>query len=210
MLRRSFIAITALLFASTAGAEVVQGRDYQVLPAPQPSSTPGKIEVIEFFSYGCPHCAEFHPAVKKWAASLPSDAVFVRIPVSFGRREWGQLVRAYYALVQTGDLEKVDDALFSAIHVERKPLFTEESLASWVAEKGGNAAKFREAFNSFDVSQKSLRAEQLTRNYRVSGVPQLTINGKYVALGQNYDDMLRIASELVERERAATKGAKAR
>lgn len=202
MLRRSFIAIIALLCAASAGADVVQGRDYQMLPSPQPSNTPGKIEVIEFFSYGCPHCAEFHPAVKKWAAALPSDAVLVRIPVSFGRREWGQLVRAYYALAHTGDLEKLDDALFSAIHVERKPLVNEENLAAWVAQKGGNAAKFREAFNSFDVSQKSLRAEQLTRNYRVAGVPQLTINGKYVALGQNYEDMLRIASELIERERA--------
>lgn len=203
MLRRSFIVMAALLCASTASADVVQGRDYALLPSPQPVATAGKIEVIEFFSYGCPHCARFHPTVTKWAKALPDDAVFVRVPVSFGRRPWGQLVRTYYALEAMGDLEKFDDALFKAIHDEHKPLFNEDSLAAWVAERGGSAAKFREAFNSTAVSQKSLRAEQLTRDYRVSGVPQLAINGKYVPLGDTQEDMLRIANELIARERAA-------
>src|SRR5690606_32617121 len=180
-------------------ADVVQGRDYSLLPSLQPVSSSGKIEVIEFFSYGCPHCAHFYPAVTKWAAALPKDAVFVRVPVSFGRRNWGQLVRAYYALEMTGDLEKLDGPLFRAIHQEHKPLFDEERLAAWVAEQGGNATKFREAFNSGDVTKKALRAEQLSRDYRVSGVPQLTVNGKYVALGQTQEDMLRIASELIVR-----------
>ena len=203
MLRRSFIGIAILFWASGAGADVVQGRDYALVPSPQPVGTPGKIEVIEFFSYGCPHCARFHPAVTKWAKALPDDAVFVRVPVSFGRRPWGQLVRAYYALEAMGDLAKFDDALFKAIHDERKSLFNVDSLAAWVAEGGGSAAKFREAFNSEAVSQKALRAEQLSRDYRVEGVPQLAINGKYVPLGQTQEDMLRIANELIARERAA-------
>jgi|ADGO01.1.fsa_nt_gi Protein-disulfide isomerase len=210
MLRRFVIALAALLCAAAANADVIQGRDYRLLTAPQPPSTEsGKIEVIEFFSYACPHCAEFHPMVTKWAAALPNDAVFVRVPVSFGRPQWGQLVRAYYALAQTGDLEKLDDALFKAIHVERRPLFNEENLSAWVAQAGGNAAKFREAFNSPEVTQKAVRADELSREYRVSGVPQLAINGKYVALGDTYQDMLRISSELLERERGA-KGANAR
>src|ERR671915_206378 len=120
MLRRSFFAITALLLAAAASGDVVQGRDYSALPSPQKTSVPGKIEIIEFFSYGCPHCAELHPSVTKWAQALPQDAVFVRVPVSFGRREWGQLVRAYYALEATGDLARLDGALFEAIHEQRK------------------------------------------------------------------------------------------
>lgn len=205
MMRRSFIAMIALFCAASASADMVLGRDYSLLPSLQPVGSSGKIEVIEFFSYGCPHCARFHPAVTEWAAALPNDAVFVRVPVSFGRRGWGQLVRAYYALQMTGELEKLDGALFEAIHEQHKPLFDEERLAAWVAERGGNAAKFREAFNSEDVTKEALRAEQLSRDYRVSGVPQLTVNGKYIALGETHEDTLRIASELIARERNAKK-----
>lgn len=205
MMRRSFIAMLVLFCSASVSAEVVQGRDYSLLPSPQPVSTPGKIEVIEFFSYACPHCAAFHPAVTKWAEALPKDAVFVRVPVSFGRRPWGQLVRAYYALEATNALGKFDGALFDAIHNQRKQLFNEDSLAAWVGEQGGNAAEFREAFNSPEVTEKAQRAEELSRDYRVDGVPQLTVNGKYVALGQTQGDMLRIASELIARERDAKK-----
>lgn len=203
MMRRSFIAMLALLCASAASAEVVQGRDYAVLPTQQPVSTTGKIEVLEFFSYACPHCAAFHPAVTKWSAALPKDAAFIRVPVAFGRRPWGQLVRAYYAFEATNTLDKFDDALFEAIHDQRKALYTEETLAAWVAEQGGNAAAFRQAFNSPEVTKKAQRAEELSREYRVDGVPTLTVNGKYVALGRTQGDMLRIASELIDRERAA-------
>jgi protein dithiol oxidoreductase (disulfide-forming) len=168
----------------------------------------GKVEVVEFFSYGCPHCADFHPIVTKWAASLPKDATFIRVPVSFGRPQWGQLVRAYYAFEAMGELKRFDEPLFNAIHREHKPLYTEESLAAWVAQNGGDAAKFREAFNSFSVSQKSMRIEQLTRDYQVSGVPLVTVNGKYSVVGQTFDDVVRIATELVEKERAAAKANK--
>ena len=205
MVRRTLLVITALLLSAAAHAEIVQGRDYRVLTPARATTSAGKIEVVEFFSYGCPHCAEFHPSLSKWVAALPSETAFVRVPVSFGRREWGQLVRAFYALEATGDLAKLDVPLFEAIHAERKPLFNEESLAAWIAQKGGNAPKFREAFNSFDVSRKSSQAEQLSRDYQVSGVPQLAVNGKYLVLGQNYADMLRIASELLEKERTAAK-----
>lgn len=206
---RSFIATLIVLCVGAAHADIVQGRDYQTLPSPQTTGSLGKIEILEFFSYACPHCAEFHPSVTAWANALPRDAVFVRVPVAFGRPPWGQLVRAYYALEATGDLRKLDDALFDAIHRERRPLFSEDALAAWVGENGGDAAKFKQAFNSPEVSEKSLRAEKLSRDYRVSGVPRLAINGKYVALGRTHEDTLRIADELIERERAAMEGTRA-
>jgi thiol:disulfide interchange protein DsbA len=138
MLARCWPVLLAGLFAATAAhADAVQGRDYRLLapaqPSAEPGAHPGKVEVIEFFSYGCPHCAHFHPSVTQWASELPSDAVFVRVPVSFGRREWGQLVRAYYALQATGQLERLDGALFKAIHEQHKPLFDEGRLAAWIA-----------------------------------------------------------------------------
>jgi protein dithiol oxidoreductase (disulfide-forming) len=143
--------------------------------------------------------------VMKWAAALPKDTKFVRVPVSFGRQQWGQLVRAYYALEAMDELTRFDEALFKAIHEERKPLYNEESLSAWIAQNGGDAAKFREAFNSFSVTQKAMRAEQLSRDYQVSGVPQVTVNGKYTVLGQTFDDVLRIATELLEKDRAGAK-----
>ena len=211
MTRRSLLTLVAvlfhaMLFTTAAHSEVVQGQDYTLIAPAQPTSSPGKIEIVEFFSYGCPHCAQFHPSVTKWTAGLADDAVFVRVPVAFGRRPWGQLVRAYYALQETGDLARLDDALFKAIHREHKQLFDENGLAAWVAQQGGNSDAFRKAFNSSDVSRRAARAERMSREYRVSGVPQLAVNGKYLVIGQNYGDMLRIADELIEKERAALKG----
>ncbi|HKU14780.1 MAG TPA: thiol:disulfide interchange protein DsbA/DsbL, partial [Steroidobacteraceae bacterium] len=156
----AFRIVAALLCMLAAPAfSQVQGQDYELLNPAQPTTTPGKVEVIEFFSYGCPHCAALAPQVTKWAAQLPANASFVRIPVSFGRREWGQLSRAYYALEATGDLARLDQALFDAIHKEHNHVFSEDELAGWAAEHGVEAAKFRAAFQSPGVSAKALRAE---------------------------------------------------
>lgn len=205
---RSLLARSSVLFLITfwafasAHADTAQGRDFRLLNPPQAAvENKGKLEVIEFFSYGCPHCAHFHPSVTKWADALPKDVSFVRVPVSFGRREWGQLVRAYYALAASDQLDRFDGALFEAIHEERKPLFNEERLSAWIGEQGGNVAKFREAFNSSAVSDQAVRAEQLSRTYQVSAVPQLVIAGKYVVLGETYEDKLRIATDLVTKAR---------
>lgn len=194
--------IVFVLFLSLAGsmamAAPVQGTDYTLLSPPQTPTTTGKVEVIEFFSYACPHCFHLHPLLKQWQkAELPANAVLIRVPVSFGRRDWGQLVRAYYALETTGDLERLDDKLFDAIHQQHQPLFDLESLAAWAAQNGIDAGKFRSAFNSPEVTAKAMRAEQLSRDYKVNGVPTLTVAGKYKALGKDYPDMLKITSELI-------------
>lgn len=201
--------VAALLWALAAPAYAqVQGQDYELLNPPQPAATQDKIEVIEFFSYACPHCYALQPHVVKWAAELPANATFVRVPVSFGRREWGQLSRAFYALEATGDLQRLDDALFAAIHEERKPLFNLDQLAAWAAENGVNAGTFRAAFDSPGVSAKAMRAEQLSRDYKVNGVPSVIVDGKYIAKGHTHEDMLKIARQLVEKSAAERKAAK--
>jgi thiol:disulfide interchange protein DsbA len=205
---RDLIVASLLIFALSAHGEVVQGRDYSLIVPSQPGNSPGKIEVIEFFSYGCPHCAAFNPSVTLWASKLPSNAAFVRVPVAFGRPQWGQLARTYYTLLSMGLVEKLDAAFFNAIHQEHQNLFDEDSIAAWMAAHGVDAKEFRAEFNSFSVTTEATRAEQLSRNYKISGVPTLTIDGKYAALGQNFDDMLRNASALIEKaaaERKATK-----
>src|SRR5215204_2738045 len=126
------VAVLLCVLAAPAYAQV-QGQDYQLLTPPQSTTNPGKVEVIEFFSYGCPHCYALQPQVVKWAAALPANVAFVRIPVSFGRHEWGQLSRAYYALEATGDLQRLDDALFDGIHKQQRQLSSEDDLAAWAA-----------------------------------------------------------------------------
>jgi thiol:disulfide interchange protein DsbA len=121
------------------------------------------------------------------------------VPVSFGRREWGQLSRAYYALEATGDLKRLDDALFDSIHKEQRRLFDEDTLAAWAAEHGVEAAKFRAAFESPGVSAQAMRAEQLSRNYKVNSVPHLIVDGKYIVGGKTHDEMLKIARQLVDK-----------
>lgn len=193
-----FLSVAASVSSGSAYAAPAQGTEYSLINPPQTPTTAGKVEVIEFFSYGCPHCFHLQPLLNKWKTELPANAVLVKVPVAFGRREWGQLVRAYYTLETTGDLKRLDDALFNAIHEEHKPLFDVDSLTAWAAQNGVDANKFRTLFNSDEVSQKALRGEQMARDYKISGVPTLTVAGKYRALGKDYPDMLRITRELVD------------
>jgi thiol:disulfide interchange protein DsbA len=207
-MKRFRILVAALCVLAAPAYAQVQGQDYELLTPPQPTSSPDKVEVIEFFSYGCPHCYAMQPHIERWAAQLPASATFMRIPVSFGRREWGQLSRAYYALEATGDLARLDDAVFDGIHKEHKALFSEDALAAWAAENGVDAARFRAAFESPGVSAKAMRAEQLSRDYKVNGVPSVIVDGKYIAKGHTHEDMLKIARQLVDKSAAERKTAK--
>ena len=198
----SVIRIVMLLAISLLVAPVqaqVENQDYQKIVPAQESGTPGKIEVIEFFSYGCPHCYQMQPLITQWATKLPANVVLVKVPVSFGRREWGQLSRAYYTLESLGALPRLDAALFEAIHRDKLPLFDEDHLAAWAGEHGVDANKFRSEFNSFNVTTKASRAEQMSRNYKVQGVPYITVDGKYAALGKSYEDMLKTARQLIDK-----------
>jgi thiol:disulfide interchange protein DsbA len=136
------IALAVLAMALPARAEVVADRDYVAIVPAQVTDNPAKTEVLEFFSYGCPHCADFDPLVSKWAKALPSDVVFKRVPISFGRPQWASLARLYYALEASGELTKLDAAVFRALHQENKRLFDDKSIIAWVSAQGVDEAKF--------------------------------------------------------------------
>lgn len=202
--RRTLFTFAAALAVFPAAAQEL-GRDYARLTLPQTPGTQDKVEVVEFFSWGCSHCAQMHPLIEEWERKLPANAVLVKVPISLGHREWGQLVRAYYALETLGELERLEGAVFDAIHKEREPLFSEDRLAQWVASKGVDEQKFRAEFNSNSVSTKAARAEQMSRNYRVNQTPRVIIDGKYVVGGKTHEETLAIASQLIEKAAAERK-----
>ena len=207
--RNSIVLFAFLAFAASvqAGAGAVVGHDYVALAVPQRQETKGKIEVIDFFSWGCSHCYEFNPLVNRWLATLPKDVTFKRVPVALGHPEWNNLVRAYYALQSTGDLARLDSPIFEAIHREHISLYDEKSITAWVGEHGVNVAKFTEAFRSFSVNTSVGRSENTVVAYRVEGIPMMAIGGRYT-VGGDQAKMLATTDELIVKVREENKKGK--
>jgi thiol:disulfide interchange protein DsbA len=207
------LCLLAVLAAAGSGpvrAQLLEGRDYRALATPQPTTSPGKIEVVEFFSYACPHCNVFYPIVTPWAAKLPKDVVFRRIAVSYGRPQWVNLSRAYYALQADGDLARFDGALFHAIHDEHLPLFDEQSIGDWVGKQGGDASRFSNAYVSFGVNNQTVQADQMAESYQIEAIPSLAVNGKYVVISptqaadeeQTFRELLTLTDQVIAKARA--------
>jgi len=190
-----------------ASPSLKEGVDWAPVNPPQPGSTPGKIEILEFFSYGCPHCRELHPHVKAWAARLPKDVVLQRVPASFGRAASANLARLYYTLEAEKLLDRLDQAVFDAIHLRRINLATEKAVLDWIATQGVDRGKFRDTFTSFGVNSKVARADSLVSSYKIDAVPRLVVGGRYTVLGNNarrYEDLLAITDALIDKARRST------
>jgi protein dithiol oxidoreductase (disulfide-forming) len=205
-------ALPGLLAARSAGAqaiELVEGRDWAALQPPQKPNSPGKIEVLEFFSYGCSHCRDLNPHVHRWEKSLAKDVEFRRVPVTFGRAAWSNLARIFYALETSKQLDKLDQAVFDAIHLHKTNLFTEQAVLDWVAGQGVDAKAFRDAMRSFAVETRLARAETLARNYKVASVPNLVVDGRYAVLGnavKGISGLLTLTDALIARVRQEKRG----
>jgi thiol:disulfide interchange protein DsbA len=151
---------------------------FDTLDPVQPSDTPGKVEVLEFFAYTCPHCAKIEPLVVKWRKTLPDSVVFKGVPVAFNA-SMKDLQKLYYALEAVGRLD-LHDAVFKAIHEDNKELFKADEIIDWVAAQGVDRAAFTDAFNSFGVQTKITRADELAKAYHIDGTPSFSIGGRYV------------------------------
>jgi protein dithiol oxidoreductase (disulfide-forming) len=200
-------ALAALLFAAPA-ARAQEGTTFRPVVPPRPTDSPGKIEVIEFFSYACPHCNDFYPLLQQWQAKQGKDVVLQRVPVGFDRPAWVNLQRAYYVLQVNGDLPRLDGALFQAIHEKHEQLFDEQSLATWVGHNGGSADKFASAYVSFNVNNLTVQADRLAESYGVDAVPTIAVDGRYVALGNTYVEILANTDQLIAKVRAERAGPK--
>lgn len=155
-----------------------EGKDYVRLSTPVPPAAPDKPEVIEVFSYSCPHCHELEPAVREWLKRKPDNVVFTRIAVAFGAN-WEPSARAYYTAEALGVLDKVHQPLFEAIHVQKRKLTTEDDLAALFAEQGVDQEAFRKTYKSFQTETQFRRGNQLAQRYGVRGVPTVIVNGQY-------------------------------
>jgi protein dithiol oxidoreductase (disulfide-forming) len=198
-----FALVFAVLSLPSRAAGLVEGTDYRTLEPAQHSNVPaGKIEVLEFFSYGCPHCNEFYPLINAWVAKLPKDVVFKRVATGMGRTAWTNLAKAYYALESTGDLNRLDAKVFHDIHEGHAPLFDEKAISAWVAKNGVDQAKFVTAFDSFGVNTRLNQAEQMVESYKIEGVPSLAVGGKYVVMGNSFEQILANADAVIAKVRA--------
>jgi thiol:disulfide interchange protein DsbA len=186
------------------GAAPVEGRDYQTINPAQPTSDPSRIVVTEFFSYYCPHCASFARPFEAWKRTLPADVRVERVPATLGHPQWVPVQRAYLALAAMGVIDKVDDAIFQAIHQQGVRMDSEESIAAWLTTRGVDARKFSTMYRSFGIDSQQRTAENRTRILRLPGVPTLVIDGRYMMSildNGNFRAQLAVAEELIKRQR---------
>jgi thiol:disulfide interchange protein DsbA len=207
--RRDFIATLAAAGAAFAAPTFAQRRvpdagiDYKVLDTPQPVENTGKIEVMEFFWYGCPHCYAFEPQLTEWIKRLPGDVAFRRLPAQFNPT-WSQHARLYYAIEAMGEVERVHRKCFDAIHVDHLQLTQEAEMADWAAKNGIDRNKFSAALRSQPVADRMSVALQALKAYKIDGVPALAVNGRFLtapSITGSHERCLQVVDYLVEQER---------
>ena len=203
---RKWLGLAGVLVALVDGTEFAQGRNatYKPLAKPQAVESGDKIEVVEFFWYGCSHCFDLEPHLHKWVARLPKDVEFRRIPAVPTER-WMAGARTFYTLEALGLLDRLHGEVFDAIHLSHVNLMDEKIQLDWMAGKGVDRAKYADAWKSFSVQSKTRRAVQQTQAYDISGVPTLVVDGKYqtsVSMTGSHEALLKTLDELIARARA--------
>jgi thiol:disulfide interchange protein DsbA len=211
MHRRDFSAALvgagALVIGLPAAAQgaPVEGTHYVRLGQPLAVTAPaGKVEVVEFFWYGCPHCNAFEPMLEAWVKKLPDHVSFRRVPVAFRDEPFGTHQRIYYALEAMGQLDAMHRKVFYAIHNDRQKLDKPADIAAFMGKNGVDGAKFVEVLNSFGVQTKARQAKQLAEAYKIDGVPAIGVQGRFYTSGSlagSPEQSLRVTDFLIERSR---------
>ena len=198
------LLVFLFLFVNSAflqAADFNEGTHYKKLQ-PQPTDTGDKIEVLEFFWYGCTHCYSFEPFIKSWGKTKPANVEFVRVPAIF-RPDWEVQARAYYALSNMGIIEDLHGKIFEAINKGKKQLNKIELMADFVEKNGVNRKEFIKEYNSFSVDGMVRKAKKKQKAYKIQGVPSVAVNGKYLTGGSmagSYDNLIKVMNHLIEKE----------
>lgn len=195
----------SLCLAVTAHAAPTVGKDYMLVRQPQPTDSAGKVEVLEFFWYGCPHCDSLQPALEAWLKHKPADVDFKRVPAVF-QESWVPLTKTYYTIEAMGLVDKLHQEVFSALHKKKIRLNDANAIFDWAASKGVDRKKFADTYNSFGVNGRTQRSIELTRKYDIPGTPALIIDGKYLTgpsmtlkanRSVDYDRFFQVVDELI-------------
>lgn len=209
---RCALALTVglLLSVGSASAALVAGRDYVVLAKPMPVKSGNKIEVIEVFWYGCPHCYRLDPLLNQWIGKLPADVSFRRVPAAFANNpSWSPLARLYYALEDTGEL-RLHPEVFDAVHRDHINLNNPNLLREWLASKTMSGARIAQSMNSPKVNANLANSIKYVADAKIDGVPTIVIDGKYATgaekLGEG-EALINAVNELIAKARAERKTA---
>lgn len=205
MLKKTLVLFSFLfLFAGMVNAETYEeGKHFKRIDQNKTIDS-DKVEVFEFFMYGCPHCYTFEPYLNEWKQSKPDSVEFTRVPATFNPLSTLH-ARAYYALQMLDAGEKIHPKFFSEIHNNKNAMKTVDSLAEFVQKYGVERSEFIDAMNSFAVESSIRKATKLINDYEISGVPAITVNGKYLvsaSMSGSYDNMVKIMNFLIEKESA--------
>jgi thiol:disulfide interchange protein DsbA len=192
---KSLAIAVALMASGAALAGVELGKDYTLVNPPQPTETK-KIEVLEFFFYGCIHCFHLDPKLTTWEKTMPKDVQLIYVPTVF-RDSWEPMARTYYALDSMDKEPQLHEALFKTWNVDNNQLFEEAPIRDFVSAHGVDGAKFSAAYNSFTVQSQVMRSKQMVRSYGIEGTPTLIVDGKYRISGLQPDDTIRVLKEVI-------------
>ena len=198
-----FVFSFGLINLPAISADIVEGKDYTILAKPQPTEDNNKIEVLEFFWYGCPHCYNLHPHLKTWLASIPGDVSFHYVPAIL-RPTWVPAAKIFYAIEALGISGELHDKIYDAVHRDKIDLNNESVLFDWIEKQGIDRKKFENTFQSFAVQNQVSRSTQMSRQYQLNGVPTLIINGKYLTsgrMGGSPQDTIKTLDALLEKIR---------
>jgi len=207
--------IFALTLSAGASAQLAPGKNYELIKPAQPTSSGTKVEVIEFFSYACPHCNTLQPSLRAWLKKKPADVEFRRAPVVF-QDAWLPLATAYHTFDAMNLVDKLHHEFFSAIH-EKKTLEIngllrdQKPLFDWVAKQGVDRQKFVDVFNSFGVRSRTNRSIDLPGNYNVSSTPTLVVDGKYLtspSMIGSYERFFEVLDQIIAMARKERAGKK--
>lgn len=208
-MKKLFTLLALLLVAPVSFAAIEEGVQYQKVLTPQPTAGDGKIEVLEMFWYGCPHCYHLEPELNAWLKKKPDDVEFVRLPAILGP-SWELLARGYYTAELLGVLDKIHEPLFERIHKQRKPIRNVAELKAFFESQGVSGDDFDKTYKSFAVVTSTNRAREAHNKYGVTGVPTLIVDGKYrtsASMAGSNEKLLEVVDFLVEKERQAAAGA---
>ena len=205
------LAVALLAFtqvALAAQAPLPREKVDYLLIDPQPVATGNRIEVVDFFWYGCPHCYNLQPSLEAWLKRKPADVELRHIPAIF-RESWVPHARLYYTLEALGEVDRLHQAVYRAIHAERESLMNASSTAEWAARNGIDSTRWLAAYNSPEVERKVEQARALTRSYSIEGTPSLVVDGRYLTSSGMAESMPAVISILdglitIARERRAS------